>query len=213
MDRSVQQGRIPAALRRTRLLVVLGVLGIVVSTSSAFAWDGDRNRPQRAVSYINPDTGAATANPDVDPNSSCFNADRSDQQRLSDPGTTNRNVHNDACFFGSRYSRWNGGSDEKVDGPATFQATGVGVISACPDPDGAGPKVAVLSDTNGDGRNDRCFQSGYQEKGMAGDNEFHARLNNTTTPGTQSVTWCYDPNKNGCGDEYVKDQITINWVR
>ena len=164
------------------------------------------NPPSRAVSYINPDLGAATENADVNRDSSCANPDRYDQQKLSDAGTTNRNVHNDACFF-SGYR-----NDTKVDGPATYESKGVGFISACPDPDGAGPKVAVLSDTNGDGRNDRCFQSGYQQKGTAGDLEFHARLNNSTTAGEQYVVWCYDPNQNGCADEYIKDQITIKWV-
>lgn len=165
---------------------------------------GDRDqRPDKAVSYINPDTGAATANPNIDPNSSCLSPDRYDEaQKLSDPGTTNRNVHNDACFFGRD-------GKTKVDGPASFQSTGVGAISACPDPDGAGPKVAILSA-------DRklCFQSGYQQKGMAGDLEFHARMNNDSTPGTQKVVWCYDENRNGCDDERdLKDRIEINWTR
>lgn len=166
--------------------------------------DGDRQEGD-AVSYINPDTGAATENPDVDPNSDCFNPDQYDDQRLSDSGTANRNVHNDACFLDDR--------GDKVDGLASFQSFGVGFISACPDPDGAGPKVAILSDTDGDGRNDLCFQSGYQEKGMAGDFEFHARLNNTATPGEQNVVWCSDADRNGCTDERNTSDITINWTR
>ena len=175
-------------------------------------WDGDRNAPERAVSYINPDIGAATANPDVDPKSSCFNPDQYDTQKLSDEGTTNRNVHNDACFFG-RSSSWSGsyGDQTKVDGPASFESTGVGIISACPDPDNAGPKVAILSADR-----KRCFQSGYQEKGMAGDNEFHARLNNTQSTGgagTQRVVWCYDPERNGCSDSRVKSTVFVNWVQ
>ncbi len=50
----------------------------------------------RAASYIDPDTGAATENPDVNRNSSCTNPDQHDQhdqhgqQSLSDPGTANR---------------------------------------------------------------------------------------------------------------------------
>ncbi len=47
----------------------------------------------------------------------------------------------------------------------------------------------MLSDANGDGRNDLCFQSGYQEKNAAGDLEFHARVNNQGIAGTQYVTW------------------------
>jgi len=96
---------------------------------------------------------------------------------------------------------------------ATFQSTGVGNISACPDPDGAGPKTAVLSETNGDGRMDRCTQSGYQSKGTVGDTEYHARLNNSSTPGTQNVQFCFDPEANGCADSNVSSRITINWVR
>jgi len=158
----------------------------------------------RASSYINRDSGAATENPDVNAGSNCFNPDRFDRQQVSPSGTATRNVHNDACFLDSR--------GNFVDGPASFQSFGVGFISACPDPDGAGPKFAVLSDTNGDGRNDLCFQSGYQETGAAGDEEFHARLNNTTTPGTQQVVWCSDADMNGCGDERNKAGITIEWT-
>jgi hypothetical protein len=164
---------------------------------------GDGRGGVRAASYINPDTGAATENPDVDRNSSCTNPDQRDNQRLSDPGTANRNVHNDACFLD--------GKGKKVNGPASFQSSGVGFISACPDPDGAGPAYAKLSDTDRDGRNDLCFQSSYQKTGAAGDFEFHARLNNTSMPGTQYVVWCADADANGCRDERVKDDITITW--
>lgn len=164
-----------------------------------------------AASYINRDTGAATENPDVRENSRCSRPDRRDTQRLSDAGTANRNVHNDACFFEKRARR--GEAARKVDAPATFDSSGVGSISACPDPDGAGPKIAVSKDRDGDGRTDFCFQSGYQEKGMAGDREFHARLNNTTTPGRQRVVWCYDPDRDGCSDERARDRIAIDWTR
>ncbi len=70
----------------------------------------------------------------------------------------------------------------------------------------------MLSDTNGDGGMDRCFQSGYQETGKPGDKEFHARFNNTSTPGVQSVIWCLDVNRDGCADETIKDTISIEWV-
>ena len=165
---------------------------------------GDGRDGVRAASYINPDTGAATANPDVNGNSSCVDPDQRDEQRLSDPGTVNRNVHNDACFLGS------GG--QKVNGPASFQSSGAGSISACPDPDGAGREYSRLSDTNGDGRNDLCFQSSYQKTGAAGDFEFHARFNNTSMAGTQYVVWCADADADGCRDERVKDDITIRWT-
>lgn len=194
-----------------RTLVAAATAGFLLTsfTGTAVAWgdrDGyDSRDDQRgeAASYINPDTGAATENGDVDPNSSCFRPDQHDQQRFSDPGTANRNVHNDACFLGR--------DGKKLDGPASFESSGVGTISACPDPDGAGPKVAVLSDTNRDGRPDLCFQSGYQEKGTAGDLEFHARLNNTGMAGTQYVTWCSDADRDGCDDEWNKSSIRIDW--
>ncbi len=193
----------------TRALITGGAAASLLLTAStaagAYERSGDSDRSQgKASSYINPDTGAATANPDVDPASSCFRPDQYDMQRFSDPGTANRNVHNDACFLND--------AGMKVDGPASFQSSGVGFISACPDPDGAGPKVAVLSDRNGDGRNDLCFQSGYQMKGIAGDLEFHARLNNNTgMAGTQYVTWCSDADRDGCDDEWNKSTIRIDW--
>ncbi len=145
-------------------------------------------------------------------------------QKLSDPGTVNRNVHNDACFFkgyrsSGAVSKVDGGRPvSDVDAPATFDSFGVGYISACPDPDGAGPKVAILSDTNRDGRNDRCFQSGYQDQGVkgradvAGDFEFHARMNNDSATGAQRVVWGYDPDMDGTRDTWVKDTIRIDWV-
>jgi len=194
-----------------RLLAACAASGalLIVGSSAAQAYGGwsydggsSRDGGGEAVSYINPDTGAATANPDVDPNSSCFSPDQYDMQRFSDPGTANRNVHNDACFLKDGV---------KVDGPASFESKGVGFISACPDPDGAGPKVAVLSDSNGDGRKDLCFQSGYQMKGIAGDLEFHARMNNTGMAGTQTVTWCSDADRDGCSDEWNKSTIRIDW--
>lgn len=168
------------------------------------------NTPTRAVAYINRDTGLPTENQDVAVNSSCAQPDTTDAQPISATGMVNRNVHVDACLFGAS------GMDE-LDGQATFESSGVGFISACPDPDaimgGAnGPKTATNSDTNMDMRNDRCVQSGYQVKNMAGDNEFHARFNNDTGAGTQTVTFCLDTNGNGCTDETVKSEITINWT-
>jgi hypothetical protein len=165
---------------------------------------GDGRDGVRAASYINRDTGAPTENADVNRGSSCANPDQYDRQRLSDPGTANRNVHNDACFLDRQ--------GQKVNGPASFQSSGVGFISACPDPDGTGPEYSRLTDTNRDGRNDLCFQSSYQMTGAAGDLEFHARLNNNTTAGTQYVVWCADADANGCRDEWVKDDITIKWT-
>ena len=192
-----------------RLLVGLTAAVLLVGpVSAASAYDGggggsDGSSDGKASSYINPDTGAATANNDVDPNSSCFRADQYDMQMFSPAGTATKNVHNDACFLDR--------NGKKLDGPASFESRGVGVISACPDPDNAGPKTASLRDKNRDGRADLCFQSGYQTKGTAGDFEFHARLNNTGMVGTQYVTWCSDKDADGCSDEWNKSSIRIDW--
>lgn len=192
-----------------RLLVGLTaavlLAGPVTAANAYDGWSGGSHGSSdgRASSYINPDTGAATANNDVDPNSNCFRADRYDMQMFSPAGTATKNVHNDACFLDR--------NGKKLDGPASFESRGVGVISACPDPDNAGPKTASLRDRNGDGRADLCFQSGYQTKGIAGDLEFHARLNNTGMAGTQYVTWCSDRDADGCSDEWNKSSIRIDW--
>jgi hypothetical protein len=184
------------------LYVALAALAMVSSSAGVASAQGETFG--RAASYINPDTGAVTENPNVDPNSECETPDRTDTQRISPPGTTVNNVHNDACFlkFGFR-----------VNGPASFQSFGVGVISACPDPDGTGPQFSVLSDTNGDGRADLCYQSAYQSTGLPGDREYHARLNNTGSPGLQIVVFCSDADANGCRDETNKASIAIGWFR
>jgi hypothetical protein len=85
--------------------------------------------------------------------------------------------------------------------------SGVGTFSACPDPDNAGPRTSAIKDGG-----TRCYETGWQEKGIDGDKEFHARINNDSTPGTTKVVFCYDPNDNGCADARVKDSIMISWV-
>jgi len=172
------------------LIMVAGAAGLwLMSGGVAGAEPGV---PARAASYINPDTDlAATSNPDVDPGSECGSPDRVDLQVV---GTTN--VHVDACLFTSEAPRDADESD--VDAPASFQSLGVGFITACPDPDNAGAKTSKLRDTNSDGRNDLCTQSGYQMKtGMDGNEEYHARMN-STTPGGQVVLFCHDPDADGC---------------
>ena len=146
-----------------------------------------------------------TENPDVRDDSSCAEPDQNDPQRLSDRGQVNRNVHHDACLLD--------GKGQEKNGPASFQSSGVGYISACPDPDGAGPEYAKLSDTNRDGRMDLCFRSSHQKTGRAGDLEFHARLDNDSKRGTQYVVWCADADRDGCRDERVKDDIRIEWTK
>jgi len=167
--------------------------------------------PSRASSYINPDRNSAnppagTRNSDVNQNSGCRNPDQSDRQMVSPTGTTTNNVHNDACLFEGR------GNSNPFDGRASFDSRGVGYISACPDPDGAGPKLAIPRDRNGDGFTDLCTLTGYQETGMAGDFEYHARMNSFTR-GEQRVVFCFDPEANGCRDSRVSDDITIDWRR
>ncbi len=101
---------------------------------------------------------------------------------------------------------------------ATYESTGVGYISACPDPDGAGPQFARTADTNGDGRIDRCSQSSYQDQGTLGvadrpgDFEYHARLNNNTaTAGQQNVRWGLDRDLDGLGYRGTSDSVTVTW--
>ena len=96
-------------MKRTMLTLTLGMLGVMMLAATAASashyygggsydggsYDGDggydrNDEPQRAVSYINPDNGAATENPDVNDNSNCASPDRYDVQQLSDPGATNR---------------------------------------------------------------------------------------------------------------------------
>ena len=151
-----------------------------------------------ASSYINPDTGAATENENVNDDSSCETPDQDDTQTVSSAGGTENNVHNDACLFDAL--------GFEVDAQVSFQSSGVGVISGCPDPDGDGPKTATLS---GDGLT--CTLSGYQETGMAGDFEYHARLNSEVA-GTQTVVFCEDPEGIGCDEATVSDTITITWI-
>jgi len=158
-----------------------------------------------AVSYLNPDLGAATENANIDPNSNCSRPDRYDErQQVSPVGTTTNNVHNDACLLDDDF--------DKVDDGATYESYGVGNISACPDPDDGGPEFARLGVGPTGKANTQCVQSGYQDKGIAGDDEFHARLN-STKPGQQTVIWCYDENLNGCFDENIQDTIVIQWKR
>jgi hypothetical protein len=194
----------------TRLIRAAG-LALAAAIIAAPPAAGDALAPVDAQSYINRETGGTFENPNVMEGSDCESPDRLDRQPLSDPASGNpgnRNVHNDACLFGEL--------GLPFDGPVTYESRGVGYISACPDPDmtavANGPKTAVLEDTNGDGRNDRCRQSGYQTKGAAGDGEYHARLNNSSTPGGQMVRFCFDPDQDGCLDEAVFDGIRIRWV-
>ena len=197
------------------LVVALSAGSIAASATGAFAYGGSYgggsyggyNNNFRAVSYINGDAGK---NADVNANSSCFNPDQYDRQKFSDPATGNpgnNNVHNDACFLDG-----NGNKVGKNIG-ASFVATGTGYISACPDPDGAGPAIRILRDLNGDGRNDSCFQSSYQENPAlaSGNFEYHARVNNTGMAGSQDVKWGIDRDGDGRIDDRSGDSVKVDW--
>ena len=196
---------------KTLLVAALSAGSLAASATGASAgWGGYGGYGDnfRAVSYINGDAGK---NADVNPNSSCYNPDRYDMQAFSsaasgNPG--NNNVHNDACFLDDR------GNKVGKNIGATFQSSGTGYISACPDPDGAGPAIRILSDLNGDGRNDSCFQSSYQENPAlaAGNFEYHARVNNTGMAGEQRVNWGLDRDRNGVIDG-TADDIKVNWSK
>ncbi|HEV2092678.1 MAG TPA: hypothetical protein VGR18_05880 [Rubrobacter sp.] len=137
------------------LMAALTAAMLAATAASTSSHEGGAE-PGRAVSYINPDTGEATENRSVDEDSDCSSPDRYGNQRRSFPGSTARNVHNDACFFEGHRAD---GDRSTIDAPASFVTSGRGCINACPDPDGVGPKFALLTDRNGDGRTDRCFQS------------------------------------------------------
>lgn len=181
------------------------LMGLAAASSAyAHGGDGDEDLPRgkriRAISYINPDVGLPTANPSVRVNSSCASPDEDDRQRLS-TASKDRNVHNDACLVKS---------GKRVTRPVAFVSTGVGSISACPDPDLTGPETARTEDTDGDGFADVCYLSSYEEA----NEEFHVRLNNYDDPGRQHVEFCLDRDEDGCEDagDRVKDKITIKWL-
>lgn len=207
---------------KKRYLVALTAFAAVTAVIPAYAAEV----PARAVAYINPDTGAATENRNVNADSDCGSPDRRDRQKLSTEGTSDRNVHVDACLFDA--------DGEAFDGTVTFASRGRGAISACPDPDQSvaqvpqvmnGPRVAYVHDHNSDGRNDHCHQTGYQMKDAAGDDEYHVRLNNDASAGRQRVVFCFDPEQDaasdasgqpaghGCGNTEIKSRVLIRWVR
>ena len=200
---------------KTLLVAALSAGSVAASATGAFAYGsygsydggGSYGGGIKPVSYINGDAGK---NADVDPNSSCYRPDQYDMQMFSSAASGNpgdRNVHNDACFLDDR------GNKVGKNIGATFVASGTGYISACPDPDGAGPAIRILRDLNGDGRNDSCYQSSYQENPAlaAGNFEYHARVNNTGMAGQQQVKWGMDRDADGRIDSRDDDSITVDW--
>ena len=206
-------------MRLTSKTLIVGAVGALslVGATSASAYGGYGGGGYgggsyggsnvKTVSYINSDGGK---NADVTSPSNCFSPDQYDMQKFSSAASGNpgdNNVHNDACFLDG-----NGNKVGKNIG-ASFQASGTGYISACPDPDGAGPAIRILRDLNGDGRNDSCYQSSYQENPAlaAGNFEYHARVNNTGMAGEQKVTWGMDRDGDGRIDDYYGDSIKVDW--
>ena len=195
------------------LVATVSTAALAVSATGALAFGGGSyggssySSTLKTVSYINGDAGK---NADVDPRSSCFRPDQYDMQKFSSAASGNpgdSNVHNDACFLDDRGNKVGQGIG------ATFQSRGTGYISACPDPDGGGPEIRILRDLNRDGRNDSCYQSSYQDNPAlaAGDDEYHARVNNTGMTGSQEVKWGMDRDADGRIDDWRADDIKVDW--
>ncbi len=75
------------------VIATLGIAAMSLDTPVALGYgDGDScdRGGVRAASYVNPDIGTVTENPDVDRDSS--SSDQRDQYRLSDSGTAKRNL-------------------------------------------------------------------------------------------------------------------------
>ena len=189
----------PAALLGAALALTLSFSAVSAGPASA------QSVPAGPVPYINPDTDKPTANPDVDANSGCGDdagesPDTADTQPVvTDPKTDN--VHTDGCIFDAAGTR--------TDVQAAYEVSGVGTISACPDPDGmdvagmeADDKSATLS--NGD---TLCVLSGYEDA----NEEYHVRTISNVA-GTQTVTLCADPEGNGCADADATSATTVTWT-
>jgi hypothetical protein len=146
---------------------------------------------ERPSAYVNPDKGMATENPDVAESSECETPVRSDTQPLGNEADGKGNVHVDACLFGA--------GDERVDTQAAFTVSGVGVISGCPDPDKEGPQTSKKTGST-------CVLSNYE----AANEEYHVRVVSSTA-GQQTVTFCADPEGDGCGNADQVSTVRVAW--
>ena len=174
---------------RTRVAVVTTALALAGLGLAAPAVA--QTAEPRPVAYINPDTGKETENPGVDAGSGCDSPDQADTAPLGDEGSGTGNVHVDACLFDG---------DMRADTQAAFDVSGVGVISACPDPD----KDAAEKTSNKSGST--CVLSGFEDANM----EYHVRVVSATA-GVQTVTFCADPEGNGCSDAGDTSVVRITW--
>lgn len=171
----------PIVAAASAALLVVGLNGVASAQSA----------PTRAVAYVNPDAGAATANPDVEANSSCATPDTNDTQAVGDPATGTGNVHVDACLFAGA---------SPLDTRASFDVIGPAVVSGCPDPD---KEAMAKSSTKTDAR---CTLSGFEDANK----EYHVRVVGTSA-GIAQVVFCGDPESNGCADASVKETVIITF--
>jgi hypothetical protein len=145
----------------------------------------------RPVAYINADRGKETDNPDVPDSSECETPVQTDTQPLGDEASGTGNVHVDACLFGA--------GDERIDMQAAFTVSGVGTISGCPDPDKEGPQTSTKTGNS-------CVLSNFE----ADNSEYHVRVVSATA-GLQTVTFCADPEGDGCGNASSTSVLRVTW--
>jgi hypothetical protein len=174
-----------AGIRATVVTTALALGALGVAAPGAALAVGER-----PVAYVNPDSGKETENPGVAAGSGCESADQSDTMELGDEGTGSGNVHVDACLFDG---------DTRVDTQAAFEVSGVGVISGCPDADKDGPKTATKSGST-------CVHTGFETDDL----EYHVRVVSATA-GVQTVSFCADPEGNGCSDAESTSTVRITW--
>lgn len=135
----------------------------------------------------------ATENPNVAASSECETPVRRDTQPLGNEADGTGNVHVDACLFDA--------SDQRVDTQAAFTVSGVGIISGCPDPDKEGPQTSKKTGST-------CVLSNFE----AANREYHVRVV-AGTAGQQTVSFCADPEGDGCGNAESVSTVRIAWGR
>jgi hypothetical protein len=170
---------------RSRLVAAVAVSIVAVLSAAPSQAVGER-----PSAYINPDIGMPTENPGVAASSECETPVQSDTMALGDEVSGMGNVHIDACLFSG---------DQRVDTKATFEVSGVGVVSACPDSDKEGPKTATKI-------GNACLHDGFE----AANSEYHVRVVSATA-GVQTVRFCADPESNGCVDAESVSTVQITW--